>query len=113
MIWNKLESEAQLEKIQSASQEKKVLIFKHSTRCPISSMALDRLERGWKSEEMESVAPYYLDLIALRNISSKAAEIFNVQHESPQVLLIENGKCVYNASHMGISYDALKKAAKI
>ncbi len=113
MVWNKLESEEQLEQLKADSGEQKVLIFKHSTRCPISSMALDRLERSWKNEEMESVSPYYLDLIALRNVSSKAAEIFNVQHESPQVLLIENGKCIYNASHMGISYDAVKKAAKI
>lgn len=113
MIWNKLESEEQLEQLKSASQEKKVLIFKHSTRCPISSMALDRLERSWKNEEMGSISPYYLDLIALRNVSSKTAELFNVQHESPQVLLIENGTCVYNASHMGINYDAVKKAAKI
>ncbi len=113
MVWNKLESEEQLEQLKSGSGETKVLIFKHSTRCPISSMALDRLERSWKNEEMQSVSPYFLDLIALRNVSSKTAEIFNVQHESPQVLLIENGKCIYNASHMGINYDAVKKAAKI
>lgn len=112
MIWKKLESEEQLEQLKTASQDKKVLIFKHSTRCPISSMALDRLERSWKNDEMESVAPYYLDLIALRNVSSKTAETFNIQHESPQVLLIKDGKCIYNASHMGINYDALKKAAQ-
>ena len=113
MNWNKLESEAQLEQIKTASQENPVLIFKHSTRCPISSMALNRIERSWKEEEMKTVSPYYLDLISLRNISSKTAEVFDVQHESPQVLLIDKGSCIYNASHMSISYEEIKKAAKI
>lgn len=76
-------------------------------------MALDRLERNWDQEEMQNVVPYFLDLISYRSISNKIAETFGVQHESPQVLLIENGKCVYNASHMGISYDTLKKEAKV
>ena len=61
MIWKKLESEEQLEQLKTASQEKKVLIFKHSTRCPISSMALDRLERSWKNDEMESVTTRNLE----------------------------------------------------
>jgi bacillithiol system protein YtxJ len=113
MKWNKLESEEQLEQIKNESKDNHILIFKHSTRCPISSMALDRIERSWKDEEMKSISPYYLDLVALRNVSSKTAEIFNVKHESPQVLLIDNGSCVYDASHMNISYESLKKAAKI
>lgn len=113
MNWKKLETETALAEIKAQSEKQPVVIFKHSTRCPVSSMALDRLERNWDQEEMQNVVPYFLDLISYRSISNKIAETFGVQHESPQVLLIENGKCVYNASHMGISYDTLKKEAKV
>lgn len=113
MNWKKLENETTLAEIRDLSQKQPVIIFKHSTRCPVSSMALDRLERNWDEEEMQTVSPYFLDLLSYRNISNQIAESFGIAHESPQVLLIDNGKCVYNASHMGISYDALKKAAKV
>lgn len=113
MNWKKLENETTLAEIKDLSQKQPVIIFKHSTRCPVSSMALDRLERNWDEEEMQTVSPYFLDLLSYRNISNQIAESFGIAHESPQVLLIDNGKCVYNASHMGISYDALKKAAKV
>jgi bacillithiol system protein YtxJ len=109
MNWKKLETETALAEIKALSENQPIVIFKHSTRCPVSSMALDRLERNWDQEEMQSVLPYFLDLIAYRNISNKIADIFGVVHESPQVLLIENGKCIYNASHMGISYNVLKR----
>lgn len=113
MKWNKLEKEATLAEIKAKSQEHPVIIFKHSTRCSISGMALNRLERSWKEEEMQHLSPYFLDLLSHRDISSKIAETFNVVHESPQLLLIDNGNCIYNASHMGISYEDLKKAANI
>ena len=48
---------------------------------------------------------YFLDLIAHRNISDKIANTYNVRHESPQILVISNGKCIYDASHSGISYE--------
>ena len=72
-------------------------------------MALSWFERSWKEEEMEGVTPYYLDLISYRNISAQVAEEFNVQHESPQLLLIRNGKCIFHSSHSAISYKELKK----
>lgn len=113
MNWNKLETEEAIENIKQESQNSPVLIFKHSTRCPVSSMALDRVERSWKDGEMKDIKPYYLDLVAYRNVSSKTAETFQIQHESPQVLLIDKGKCIYDASHMAISYAAIKSAAGI
>lgn len=113
MNWKKLETETALAEIKALSEKQPVIIFKHSTRCSVSSMALNRLERNWDQDEMQTVQPYFLDLLSYRNISNKIAEIFGVPHESPQILLIENGKCVYHSSHMGISYDILKKEAKI
>lgn len=82
------------------------LVFKHSTRCPISAMALHRLERAWINQS--NVHPYFLDLIRHRDISNNIAESFGVMHESPQLLLFDKGKVVYHASHNAITFDALK-----
>lgn len=104
MTWNELTDEAQLDAIKTQSAEMPVVIFKHSTRCSISTMAKTRLER---SVAPESVAFYYLDLIRYRNISNKIAEVFHVHHESPQILLIRNGECTYDDSHNGISMEEI------
>ena len=112
MDWNTIQSAEDIEEIKKASESGRVLIFKHSTRCSISSMALNRLERAWKPAETQGLQPFFLDLIAKRPISAQIADEFGVRHESPQVLVIENGKCIYDNSHMGISYNELKKFAK-
>jgi bacillithiol system protein YtxJ len=108
MNWNKLDSIEIVDKIIEESKEKPVVIFKHSTSCSISAMALNRLERSWNENEMTEVKPYYLDLISYRNVSNAVAEKFGIMHQSPQVLLIKDGKSVYDDSHMGISYQNLK-----
>ena len=104
MNWNKLTSEAQIDQVILESAAKPVLLFKHSTSCSISSMSLDRLLRNWKPEDSDKIIPYYLDLLAYRNLSNLVAERFGIPHESPQVLLIQNGKVTYHESHYGISY---------
>jgi bacillithiol system protein YtxJ len=104
MNWISLTTEEQLSQIKEKSITVPQVIFKHSTRCSISSMVLDRLER---SSTPESIDFYYLDLIANRNISNKIAEVFNVYHESPQILIIKNGECIYDESHMGIRMDEI------
>ena len=106
--WNHLNSLKQLEAIKEESKEKPVLIYKHSTRCGISGMALNRLERTW-SKNLETVKPYYLDLIRFRDISNAVAEEFGVYHESPQVIMIRNGQAIYDASHMGISTSEMER----
>lgn len=103
MNWKTLNELDQLDQIVEESHQHRVMILKHSTRCSISSMALNRLERSW--EEDNNVTPYYLDLIQYRPISNTIAEKFGVEHQSPQVIVLENGKVVYTASHMGISYN--------
>jgi bacillithiol system protein YtxJ len=112
MTWNNLTSENALKEILERSKEQPVVIFKHSTRCSISSTALNRLERSWKQDEMVKVQPYYLDLISYRPVSNMVAEVFDIPHESPQLLIIHNGKCVYDTSHMAISYNDLKERLK-
>lgn len=107
MNWNQLESTEKLQEIIKNSDSTPVLIFKHSTRCSISTMALSRFERQWNQEKMGNVQPYYLDLIQHRDISNLIAQELNINHESPQVLLVENGKCTYTASHSAIYFDDL------
>lgn len=108
MNWIELLEEGQLETIKEESAAMPVVIFKHSTRCSISSMAKGRLDR---SEAPQNVNFYYLDLIRYRGISNKISEVFHVHHESPQVLLIKNGECVYDESHGAISMDELASMA--
>ncbi|MFN5317545.1 MAG: bacillithiol system redox-active protein YtxJ [Bacteroidia bacterium] len=83
------------------SEHRYVFIFKHSTRCSISRMALDRLERSLKANE----PAYFLDLLNYRELSNLISERFSVQHESPQVLIIKNGECTLHASHNAITAD--------
>ncbi len=108
MNWHHLNSIEQLSEIKEESKTQPVLIYKHSTRCSISGMALDRLERSW-SKELESVKTYYLDLISYREISNAVAEEFSVYHESPQVILVKDEKAVFDASHMAISSSIIEQ----
>ena len=104
--WISLTNEGQLEDIVKQSNTIPCLIFKHSTRCNISSMAKVRLEKGWDFDAND-MKPFYLDLISFRNVSEAIAEKFGIYHESPQVLLIRNGECTYDASHLDISVEEL------
>ena len=106
--WKDLNTIEQLDQIVQASHVKPVVLFKHSTRCGISGMVLNRLQKDWNDTEMENIDFYYLDLISYRNISNKIAEQLNVTHQSPQVIILKNGEVVYHDSHNGISYNTLK-----
>ncbi len=89
------------------------LIFKHSTRCSISSVSLNRLERNWKDELNSKVTCLFIDLLKYRDLSNTIAKTFSVKHKSPQVLLIKNGKSVYHTSHLNISYNDIKKQVEL
>ncbi|HEY1115447.1 MAG TPA: bacillithiol system redox-active protein YtxJ [Chitinophagaceae bacterium] len=109
MHWIHLNDEEQLKQIITKSQQKPQVIFKHSTRCSISGVALQRLQ---KAEQPSDIDFYFLDLIAHRDISNKVAQVFGVNHESPQVLLIKDGNCVFDESHLGIHMDDILEQAK-
>lgn len=113
MLWHQLTDSSQLSELINISKEQStkgltVLIFKHSTRCSISSMVLGRLESKW--ENNHEIKPFFLDLLSYRSVSNEIAELFGVDHASPQVLLIQNGQCFYHNSHNGISYQAIIEA---
>lgn len=102
MHWIHLTDEELLKQIIIKSQTKPQVIFKHSTRCSISAVALQRLQ---KVQQPQDVDFYFLDLLAHRGLSNKVAEVFKIHHESPQVLLIKDGACVFDESHLGISMN--------
>lgn len=108
MNWISLTEEGQLEQIKEESRQHPIVIFKHSTRCSISSMAKNRLEREKAGDQLPF---YFLDLIRFRPISNKVAEEFHVHHESPQVLVIKNGECIYDESHNGINMQEILESA--
>ena len=103
--WINLEDLGQLTEIQETSFAKPVIIFKHSTTCSISRMALKNFEREYNLND--KVDAYFLDLLNFRVISNEIATKFNVTHQSPQLLLIKDGKSVYNVSHENIDAAAL------
>ncbi len=108
MNWTTLTDSQQLDEILAESQKRPILIFKHSTRCGISRTALDRLERKWDNAAVGEVGRYFLDLLSFRDVSNRIADIFQVEHQSPQVLVISEGRSVLDLSHLDIEFDRIK-----
>lgn len=105
--WRKLTDLGQLNEIVDLSNEKAVLIFKHSTRCSISRFALKQFENEFDLEE--KITPYFLDLLNYRDVSNEIANRFDVFHQSPQILLIKNGKAIFSTSHDDIDAKFLER----
>lgn len=96
--WVQLKEATQLNEIIMESECRPVIIYKHSTRCGLSYSAKDKLEHGWEMLKTKAKF-YYLDIIQYRSVSNRVSEKFQVSHQSPQVLIIKNGKSVYDVSH--------------
>ena len=105
--WIELKDLGQLNEIINLSNQKAVVIFKHSTRCSVSRMALKQFENEFDLNH--DIETYYLDLINYRMVSNEIATRFDVIHQSPQLLFIKNGKCIYSASHAAIDAEILKE----
>jgi bacillithiol system protein YtxJ len=105
--WNDLTELKQLDMIADESVNTPVIIFKHSTRCSVSRMALKNFEREYNIE-IGDAKPYFLDLLEHRDVSNEIASRFNVMHQSPQIIVIKDGKAVYNTSHSDIDAEAVK-----
>lgn len=108
--WIELTDLGQLNEIVAASGEKPIIIFKHSTRCSVSRMALKQFENEF--DLADQVDTYFLDLISYRDVSNEIASRFQVIHQSPQLVLIKEGKSVYDASHSDIDASELKEILK-
>lgn len=105
-FWKIIRSEEDLEAAVKESLEKKVAIFKHSTSCYISKMVLKNFENEVEQSDKE-VSYYFLDLLANRSLSNQIAEHFKVTHQSPQLIVLEKGNAVSNASHQSISVSII------
>ena len=106
--WKILNSIDQLQEVIDKSELRPAVLFKHSTRCSISSMAMNRLQ-NIEPGFYDKADFYYLDLIAYRDVSNAIAEKLDVFHESPQVIFVKNRECIYDASHMEISPKELNE----
>lgn len=104
--WIPLTFMGQLDELAALSNEKPAIIFKHSTRCSVSRFALKQFENDFDFKDR--VDTYFLDLLEYREISNEIANRFGVYHQSPQLLLIKEGKSVYDVSHDGINAEELK-----
>lgn len=104
--WQILNSEQQFDLIDQTSQTKPVVIFKHSTKCPVSSMAMQRLVASYEQHK-SAYDFFYLDLIANRAVSNKVEQRYHVVHQSPQILVIQNEKAVNNASHNEVDWETI------
>ena len=100
--WIDLISSDQLKTAINNSDKQTIILFKHSTRCSISSMAKSRFENNWNTENKSSDI-YYLDLLAHRDISNEIENITGIEHQSPQVIVIKNQKVIYQATHSTIN----------
>lgn len=105
--WRRLQTDQDLDAALSASNEGTVALFKHSTRCSVSSMALKFFEQSWNYDD-DQVTPYFLDLIAYRSLSNRIASELNVEHQSPQLILVRNGKAILNRSHNEINASEIR-----
>ncbi len=104
MKWNKLESSETLTEMIQQSFESPLIVYKHSSRCSISTLALSRLQSDNYEAEL-----YFLDIIGFREISNEIEKRFKVIHQSPQLLIIHKGECVFNTSHLDISAPVVEK----
>ena len=107
LAWRPLTDIGQLNEIVTESTTKPVVIFKHSTRCGVSRMTLKQFENEYDLKDL--VTLYFLDLLENRAVSNEVAQRFDIEHQSPQLILVKNGKATYNASHSDIYADALKR----
>ena len=106
--WTPLNSVTEINTIIELSKNQSVLIFKHSTGCGISKMVVKQFESLF-NDENKQLKVYYLDLLNFREVSSKISEVFQVIHQSPQLLVIKNGISVYDESHYEITKVKLSK----
>lgn len=110
--WISLTENIQLDALIKQSNAKPVLIFKHSTRCGISRMAFKSFEKQYNLNDSQ-IDLYYLDLLNNRTLSNEIATKFQISHQSPQVIVIQNEKVIYDDSHYQISVEEIKKVISL
>lgn len=106
--WENLTDLSQLDQIIEESNKKIIVIFKMSTRCGVSRMAFNVFEKDFDYNE-EQVKCYYLDILNYRTVSNEVADRFKIIHESPQLLVLKNGRVIDDKSHGNIDAKSIEK----
>ena len=106
--WHQIRSMDDLDEAEKESHNRTIAIFKHSVSCGVSAHAKHKMEDGFNLDP-DICRLYYLDLLSNRDISNEVATRFNVRHQSPQMIIIRNGKAAFDASHHAVSLATLKE----
>ena len=104
--FTKLESTERLAELFESSNEKPVVLFKHSVTCPISADVYNEVSNA--DAEINLVV-----VQSARNISNAIAERTGIRHQSPQALVLKNGKAVYHASHYDVTAEEINAKLKM
>ena len=89
------------------SKEEPILVLKHSTTCPISTGAFSRVD-GFETD----IPKYFLKVRESRPVSNEIESALDVVHQSPQLIMLKEGKAVWNASHTVITENEIKRGMK-
>ena len=106
--WFTIKSKEQFQELDRLSKDKLMVIFKHSTMCPISSMALKRFQKE-ADFDTEQVDLFFVNVIDQQAIADAIGEYYGVVHQSPQLLIIKNGEAVYHSSHSAVVPSAVNR----
>lgn len=97
-------------KVQAESNERPVFVFKHSTECPVNAKAAYRVNQWLDAEDEAAPTMYFVKVIETKPVSKKIEADLKIEHQSPQLLLIQNGKGMWSTSHEDITAEAIEKA---
>ena len=103
-----LDTEAQLEDLYEQSRQQPVVLFKHSSACPISARANEELQALTKEDDPPV---YRLVVQQAQALSDKVAEALKVQHETPQAIVLSGAEAVFHDSHQRVTAEAVREAA--
>lgn len=106
--WIELNSLEQLDRIKQDSKVKPAAIYKHSINCATSSVVLHGLKKHYDIE-VSKLDFYYIDITTYPLVCREIDFNFNLKNKSPQIILIKNGKLVYQRNNGGITARGLKK----
>lgn len=104
-----LQSEKEWLQLLQSSKEQPVCVLKHSTRCPISSAAYEQWNTYLDNSPNEAVDYALVLVVEDRPVSNLIAETLDVTHESPQLIVVKQGKAVAHTSHWHITESKLNE----
>jgi bacillithiol system protein YtxJ len=108
---NELHNIEELDGALAESHSRPILLFKHSLTCPISRHAFDEL-RSYLNTADPRISYKLITVQTAREVSDEAASRLRVEHQSPQAILVRNGRELWNASHFEITASSLAEAIR-